>query len=157
GPDRGAEARFRKVRNLARFPVRALSVDQLYHSVAQATGHQAGPEAAPASPDEPDNTADVAVAALVERGLTVQRSLALLNGDYVHKAVQAGARAAVAVNGVRPGADHVEWLFLTTLSRRPTARESALMLGLLEEARGTRGVAGGLLGLLHSPEFATNH
>jgi hypothetical protein len=154
------EARWRKVRNGACFLVRPLPVDTLYESVVQATGHRAGPEAPqPAEGQEEEEAeADVAADSLSERPLTVQRTLALLNGDYVHKAAQAGARAAVAVNGRRAAADQVEWLFLTTLSRRPTADETSLMLGLLRAAPNpTQGLEDVLWVLLNSTEFLTIH
>ena len=81
----------------------------------------------------------------------------VLNGDYVHKAAEAAARMALAVLGKRPGPEQVEWLFLTTLSRRPTTEEAAAMLGLLKEGPGVRGLEDVLWALLNSAEFTTNH
>jgi hypothetical protein len=152
------KVRYRQMEALARFRVRPLTVDQLYQSIAQATGYR-GPDAPAAAPEsEEGDGADMPVNFLGERGQTVQRALALLNGEYVHKAVAAGARAARAVNGGRVGADHIEWLFLTTLSRRPTTEESAAMLGLLKEEAGpTRGLENVLWALVNSAEFNTNH
>jgi hypothetical protein len=152
------QMRYRQMEALARFRVRPLTVDQLYQSIAQATGYL-GPEAPAAAPEDKEGDAtDMPVNFLGARGQTVQRALALLNGDYVHKAVAVGAQAARAVNGGRVGADHIEWLFLTTLSRRPTAEESAAMLGLLKEEAGpTRGLENVLWALVNSAEFNTNH
>jgi hypothetical protein len=171
-----AGARLHQLRHLGRFPVRPLSVDQLYQSVVQATGYR-GPEPAPAaqntsdrSPeeasavqkpaaedDDQEGEADIPVDQLGERALTVQRAQALLNSDYVQKAVQAGALAAGVVNGGRPGAAHVEWLFLSTLARRPTPDESATMLELLQAGKRKRGLEDVLWVLLNSAEFNTNH
>jgi hypothetical protein len=157
-----AGARLHQLRHLGRFPVRPLSVDQLYQSVVQATGYR-GPEEAPAAQKPPgededeESEADIPIDVLGERALTVQRAQALLNSDHVQKAVQAGAKAAVAVNGGRPGAAHVEWLFLSTLARRPTADESATMLELLQAGKRQRGLEDVLWVLLNSAEFNTNH
>lgn len=154
-----AEESLKSRRNLACFPVRSLSVDQLYQAIVQATGHRGEePEAQKqAAEKDEDDDADTPVDQLGERALTVQRSLALLNGDYVHKAVQAGAKAAKAVNGQHSGPTHVEWLFLATLSRRPTAEESAAMLQLLKDSKGKGGLEDILWVLLNSVELTTNH
>jgi hypothetical protein len=148
-----------RVRHLARYPVRPLSVDQLYQSIVQATGHR-GEEAAgdAAPPDEGDDEPpDTPVELLGERAQTLQRALTMLHGEYVHKASQAGAKTAAAVNGPRPGADHVEWLFLATLARRPTAAEAAAMLEVVKAGKGRRGLEDVLWALLNSAEMTTNH
>jgi hypothetical protein len=155
-----AEMHVLQVRNLARFPIRPLSVDQLYQTIVQATGHSGEPEAPPNQTPEQEEAApmpDLPTDLLSDRSLTVQRTLALLNGDYVHKAAQTGAKAALTVNGQRPGPAHVEWLFLTTLSRRPTAEEQTGLTELLKNGKGTRGLEDVLWAILNSVEFATNH
>jgi hypothetical protein len=161
GPDdeKTADRERRRLEHYASFPTRPLSVDQLYRCIVQATGH---PAAAPPEPPadgtetEPDD-ADHPVDALTERALTVQRTLALMNGPYVHEAVQAGAQAAVKVHGEQPGPAHVEALFLATLSRRPTAAEAAAMLKLAQSGEGTQGLEDVLWALVNSAEFNTNH
>jgi hypothetical protein len=159
--DSAADVQIKKLRHLARFPIRPLGVDQLYQSIIQATGYS-GPEEAPdpkaaAADDEEKEESDKAVEFLGARALTVQRAQALLNSDYVHQASQSGARAVLALLGGRPGAAHVEWLFLTTLSRRPTTEESTAMLELLKQGKGRRGLEDVLWALLNSAEFNTNH
>jgi len=163
-PERARE----RQRHLARYPVRPVSVDQLYDSIVQATGYRGEEEEMPMPPmsppppkgadgeDDPD-TPDTPVEVLGERGETLQRTLALLHGEYVHRATQAGARVAVAVNGPRPGREHVEWLFLATLSRRPTPEEAAAMLKLAQAGKGRRGLEDVLWVLINSAEFNTNH
>jgi hypothetical protein len=153
-----AELRLKKQRNFARFPTRPLATDQLYQSIAQATGHR-GPEPDPANlPSEDDEaTADKATELLGERALTVQRSLVLLNSDYIHQATKSGARTAQTVVGRRTPGMQVEWLFLATLSRKPTDAESASMLELLKEGKGVKGLEDVLWVLLNSVEFNTNH
>jgi hypothetical protein len=162
GKDAGADAaRLKKRGVLAAFPSRPLSVDQLYQSVVQATGHRGEEEPQDAKKmedrDELEQEGDTPVDLLGEPALTVQRSLAMLNSAYLHKATQVGARAAVAANGKTPGAAHVEWLFLATLSRRPTAEECALMAELLKGEKNRRGLEDALWVLLNSTEFNTNH
>lgn len=155
-----AESRHLKTRNLARFPVRQLNVDQLYLSIAQATGHGALPEEPiPQAGEEKvhdDDQSDVPTQVLSERAQTVQRALALLNSDHIHQAAQAGAKAAVELHGEKVGAKHIEWLFLATLSRRPTADESTRMQELAKAEDGS-GLEDVLWVLLNSVEFCSNH
>jgi hypothetical protein len=152
------DLRVLRLRNFARFPTRALSVDQLYQSIAQATGHRGDePTDTKEMTEEEEGTTDVPVNLLGDRAHSVQRSLAMLNSEYVHKAVQNGARTAQTVNGRRLGAPHVEWLFLSTLARRPTADESAALRELLKNEKDVRGLEDILWVLLNSAEFATNH
>jgi hypothetical protein len=151
------ELRHKKSRNLARFPIRPLAVDQLYQTIAQATGYR-GPEPEPqAQPDNEDEYPDKVVELLGERALTVQRALVLLNSDYIHQATKSGAKTALTVAGRRSPADQVEWLFLTALSRRPSAEEASAMLALLKEGKGVKGLEDVLWVLLNSVEFNTNH
>jgi hypothetical protein len=168
GSGAGADAperRQERLRLLARYPVRPVSVDQLYQSVVQATGYR-GEEAPPMPPmpgmppppeaDDPDPP-DAPVELLGERGETLQRTLALLHGEYTHRAAQEGAKVAVAVNGPRVGPEHVEWLFLATLARRPTPEEAQAMLKLARDGKGRRGLEDVLWVLMNSAEFNTNH
>jgi hypothetical protein len=155
-----ADAHRQKLQNLARFPTRPLSVDQLYQSIVQATGHKgvAPPEPPPEPMDDPEEeNADHSVDLLTERALTVQRALAQLNGAYVHEAAQAGAKAAVEKHGEQPTEAHIEWLFLATLSRRPTEVETKALLQLAKEGEGTSGLEDVVWAILNSAEFNTNH
>lgn len=160
-----AEHRLRQIRNLARFPIRPLSVDQLHASITQATGYEGNDEAGvpnvpPTDEDDDDDMpdmGDVPVTLLGERALTVQRSLAMLQSEYVEKAVQAGTRAAIAANGNRSDATLVDWLFHALLARRPNVEETRTMLQLLKEGKGQRGIQDGFWVLLNTVEFSTNH
>ena len=107
--------------------------------------------------EEEEGPPDRSTEFLSERALSLQRTLALLNGDYIHAAVKDGARAALAVNGRRPAAEHVDWLFLTTLARRPTDEEAKTMLDLVKAGKGQRGLEDALWVLINSAEFGTNH
>jgi hypothetical protein len=159
-PTTATELHHSKLKMFARFPTRPLSVDQVYRAIVQATGQTGAPEPDPMakpSEEEEEGENDLPVELLGERALTVQRALTLLNGDYIHQAVQAGAKLAVKVNGPRPGPAHVEWLFLATVSRRPTSEESKEMLELLKTNKDTGGLEDVLWVLLNSAEFNTNH
>jgi hypothetical protein len=143
---------------LGRFPTRPVSVDQLHESIAQATGYR--PPKEPPSDKEENNeeeAPDTPVEVLAEHALTVQRALALLGSEHVHQAVQAGAKKACAIHGRRPGRAHVEWLFLATLSRLPSADELAVMLRLVQKGEEASGLEDVLWALLSSAEFNTNH
>ena len=145
--------------NLARFPVRPLSVDQLYNSIVQTTGYRGDEDADPQQKmeEEEQGEPDRPVQFLGERGLSLQRTLSLLNGDYINKAVKAGATVAVAINGKKIGAEHVDWLFLATLARRPTDDEAKAMGQVLRTGRGKRGIEDVLWILVNSAEFGMNH
>jgi hypothetical protein len=162
--DANDDLHHQKLNQFARFPTRALSVDQVYRAVMQATGHTGDPEQeqskpdADADPPEADGTADHPSDLLGgERGQTVQRALSLMNGEYVHKAVQSGAKMTQNVNGQKVGADHIEWIFLATVSRKPTKDESAAMLKLAAANKGTAGLEDVWWVILNSAEFNTNH
>jgi hypothetical protein len=157
-----ADLRHRQRESFARFPMRPLSVDQLYYSIVQATGHKGEEEAMADNQNtadalESDDSPDRPVEFLGEHRLTLQRALVLLNSAYIHEAVQAGAKMAVSLNGRRVGAAHVDWLFLATLSRRPTEQEAAAMLELVRSDKGQRGLEDVLWVLLNSAEFNSNH
>jgi hypothetical protein len=156
--DAEVELRLKKQRNFARFPTRPLATDQLYQSIAQATGYR-GPDPDPANPPSEDDetVSDKASELIGERALTVQRALVLLNSDFMHQATKAGAKTAQTVVGRRTPTMQIEWLFLATLSRKPSAEESSTMLELLKEGKGVKGLEDVLWVLLNSVEFNTNH
>jgi hypothetical protein len=151
-------ARECKIQYFACYPVRPLSVDQVFFSIAQATGHK-GDEPEPKDEAQEDAQAanDTPVSLLTEQPLTLQRALAQLNGGYVQKAVQAGAKVTVAVNGERPGPAHADWIFLATLARRPTNEEATHMLQMINGDRRNRGLEDAIWVILNSQEFNTNH
>jgi hypothetical protein len=134
----------------ARYPVRPLSVDQVYAAIQAATGyHEEGPQ-------EP--TTDSAVDNLKEDAAILQRSLALLNSPFVEAAVSRGVKEVRRAAGRRVGPAHIERLYLATLCRKPTNDEAQRMLKLVEanEDR-TKGLEDVLWVLLNSAEFNTNH
>jgi hypothetical protein len=148
----------------AAYPTRPLTVDQLYDSLIQATGARSSEEATPESPpavESPDDEAlayaDRPVESLGEHGVSLQRALVMLNGATAQEAARSAARIAVTLHGRRIGRAHVEWLFLSTLSRRPAEAELSTMIELVGSDRGVRGLEDVAWVLVNSAEFQTNH
>lgn len=159
-PSPTAELQHQRMKAYARFPVRPLSVDQLYHSIVQATGHRGEeePNAQESADNDDEGYDDKPIELLRERAFSMQRSLALLNGEYIHQAVKQGAKTTRTVNGARLGPGHIEWLFLATLSRRPTNEEAMTLMKLVRAGKNTNeGLADALWVLLNSAEFNSNH
>jgi hypothetical protein len=62
------------------------------------------------------------------------------------------------LNGRKLRAGHIDWLFLATVSRRPTEEENTAMLKLAKASPTTAtGLEDVLWVLLNSAEFNTNH
>ncbi|MDR3635653.1 MAG: DUF1553 domain-containing protein [Isosphaeraceae bacterium] len=154
---------------------RSLSVDQLFGSIAQATGHDGPP---PEAADEPEDEAnderkgvedpdedegeeaepnDRPVEMLGERALTLQRALVLANGEFVRDASRSGAAVMYALWGRSNDAARLDWACLATLSRRPTAAEQAILRPLLAQRDAKAGLEDVFWVLLNSAEFLTNH
>ncbi len=150
-----------QVTMLARFPARSLTVDELYQSVVQATGHTGVDEAAEAQYNEQEMDqlayADRPVEFLGERAMTVQRSLVLLNSPYVQEAAHYGSRVTLAAQGRRDAKAQLDFAFLAALARQPTAEESAKLMPLIEAGKGGPGLEDVWWLLLNSAEFSSNH
>jgi hypothetical protein len=150
----------------SRMAVRPLDEDQLFDAVSDVGGLTHEPseeEAREMSPEEAEEEQAyrdlLPREAFGDQNLSQTRALALLNGEIVHEAVEAGARACLAVNGRNVGRAHVEWLILATLSRAPTEEEVREALELIGGARTRRrdGLEDVLWALLNSSEFVSNH
>ncbi|OWK47102.1 hypothetical protein FRUB_00801 [Fimbriiglobus ruber] len=156
-------------RRFARMNVKGLSAEQLFDSLALATGHR---DPAPA-------TADLAFGwpARSPRGLfiakfgggagrtdmqvSILQALSLMNGDWLADQTNPTKGAAVKAIASVPFLDdagRVEVLFLSTLSRRPTKTEADRYLPFLtgadDKARATSDI---LWVLVNSHEFLVNH
>jgi hypothetical protein len=136
--------------------MRTLSVDQLYLSIAQATGYRGDDyDVRLAEASGEDFSRDLPGEYFGGDSLSLTRSTALLNGDFVREAAEMAAEAAGRQYGETPGARHIEWLFLATLSRAPAADEMESMLDLAGSADG--GLSDVAWALLNSAEFNVNH
>ena len=138
--------------------IRPLSADQLHQSLGQAFGYhfdENDHRLAEATGEE--FTQDIPVNNLGAASLTLGRTLSLFNGDYVRGAVELGSEAAIRLYGSTPGADHIERLFLSLLSRRPTTEELEFFQDLGGAADPREGLQDVVWVLLNSAEFITNH
>jgi hypothetical protein len=161
--------------HFARMPVRGLTGEQLYDSIAEATGRH---EAVPRFPrevlprDSPSPRAEFLLRfagtseKATESPTTVLQALTLMNGRLVRDATSLGRSetlAAVADAPFLTTPQRVEILYLAALSRPPRAQEMARFCRHLD-GRGPAGTPGyqQALGdvfwvLLNSGEFLLNH
>ena len=164
-------------RQFARMPVRGLTAEQIFDSLAQATGYL--------QPFDPEQTLnfnqDQARQEFletfesdtgIERQSTILQALALMNGSFASDAtsVQELLRArndkngnliAIAEAPFFTSEQRVEALFLTTLSRFPTDSEKRRFLAYLKDHEATdvpsRPLADLFWTLLNTTEFLSNH
>lgn len=153
-------------RLFARGPVRGLTADQFYDSLAQAVG---------LPPDLTANPRGIVVngprAAFLEKfaagddrptehQTSIPQALALMNGAFVAGATdlaQGETLGAVADAPFLDDQGRVETLFLAALSRRPRPEESARLVAYVA-SRGSRPALADIFwALLNSAEFKLNH
>ena len=145
-------------RHWGRARIRPLSADQLHLSLGQAFGYHY---------DENDHrlavatgeefTQDIPVNNLGATPLTLARTLSLYNSEYARGAVELGSEAAIRLYGPTVGAEHVERLFMSLLSRRPSTDELEFFQDLGGESDPREGLQDIVWVLLNSTEFITNH
>lgn len=164
-------------RQFARMPVRGLTAEQIFDSLAQATGYLQ-----PFDPEQPLNfNQDQARQEFletfesdngVERQSTILQALALMNGSFASDATSVqellrarndknGTLVAIAEAPFFDEGQRVEALFLTTLSRFPKESEKTRFLAYLKEHPTTdvpaRPLADLFWTLLNTTEFLSNH
>ena len=145
----------------ARGPVKGLSGEQFFDSLARAVGHRDGPDRA-GSPRERVVTAFALQGKRSAPATSVPQALALMNGPFVAAAARPDGPTLQAVCGT-PGltdAERVEALFLLALSRPPTAAEqtrAADYVSLAGSGRRDERLADLFWALLNTAEFRLNH
>lgn len=157
-------------RMFARMAVKGLTPEQIFDSLAQATGYQQ-----PFNPEEPLNfnndprrqefleTFANGADGPTERQSTILQALTMMNGEFVADATdlsQSRTLAAIARSPFLEPRQKVEALFLASLSRPPTEAESDRFTEYIKG--GSTGNPQSALGdafwaLLNSSEFLTNH
>jgi hypothetical protein len=164
GPDRDKAERL-----FERMPVRGLSREQLFDSLAQATGHVDAMPAAEraflffrdASPRAEFLREFASPESATERKPTILQALKLMNGRFITDATslsRSETLAAVADAPFLSTAERVEALFLASLSRRPRPDEAVRFARYVEErAPGRAALADVFWALLNSGEFLLNH
>lgn len=155
----------------ARMAVKGLTPEQIFDSIAQATGYQQ-----PFNPEEPLNfnndqrrqefieTFANSSEAPTERQSTILQALSLMNGEFVADATDLSDSRTLAAVAEAPFLDtsqKVEALFLATLNRSPSESELKSFVSYVSEKDSTadRLAAFGDIfwALLNSSEFLMNH
>jgi hypothetical protein len=156
----------------AHMAVRGLSAEQLFDSVAQATGYQ---EAAPANPNAFPGTNNSPRAEFLakfanqgdrpaEAQTSILQALALMNGKLLADATtleRSETLAAVADAPFLSTEERIETLFLATLSRKPKPKELSRLVRHVESGgvddNPNQALADVFWVLLNSGEFMVNH
>jgi hypothetical protein len=156
-------------RLFARMPVRGLTGEQFFDSLALAIGYRepaadrAGFDRGRGSPRDRFLTQFALQGKPAEPETSVPQALALMNGSFVHDATTLGTSPTLVAVRETPGmsmAERVEALFLATLSRRPTDKERDRLVTFVEEGgtgRRADRLADVLWVLLNTAEFRLNH
>jgi hypothetical protein len=145
----------------ARMVVKGLTGEQLYDSLALATGYR--------EPGGRNNARDRFLAQFALRGhptepeTSITQALALMNGRFLNQITTAEGSPTLVAVCETPGMTtltRIEALYLTALSRKPTAKELDRMVKFVAE--GGTGNNAERLGdvfwvLLNSAEFRLNH
>lgn len=152
----------------ARTPVRAMTPEQLYDSLCQATGRFIVFD--PSQPVNFSRDADRSAfleqfarepSAATRQPSSILQSLMLMNGSFIGSATDledSRTLSAIAAAPFLDTGERVETLYLATLSRRPSEgelrRSQMYLAGSGDEAAG---LADLFWTLLNSPEFLFNH
>jgi hypothetical protein len=149
--------------------VKGLSAEQLFDSLATATGYRDPvPLAARAADGWPARSPRGQFlakfgggAARTDMQVSILQALALMNGDWIAARTDPARGEflrAVADAPFLSAADRVEVLFLAALSRRPTRAEAGRYHAVVADAADpARGLADVLWVLINSNEFLVNH
>ena len=156
-------------RLFARMPVRGLSPEQLFDSLALATGYQStanGPRAARGGNARAEFLAKFANPSerRTETQTSMLQALALMNGRFVADATsleRSEILGAVADAPFLNNAECIDVLFMATLSRKPRASEESRFTTYIEDGGPhhdrRRALADVFWALLNSSEFILNH
>lgn len=152
-------------RLFARMAVKGLTPEQLFDSVALATGFRdpAGHQPGVIVPNTPRGDFLVMFSTQdkkTETQTSILQALTLMNGKLVADAtsVTGSPKLASLHRGAATKADKLETLYLSTLSRLPRPEESARMLRYLDSQPDAQAaIADVFWALLNSSEFRFNH
>ena len=161
-----------KPRLFSRMAVKGLSPEQIFDSLAQATGYvTAAVDRTPTGPGAPDSVRSEFVDLFgddssrpTQQRTTILQALALMNGGLVSEATsldRSRTLTAVVEFPALGTGDRVEALFLAALGRRPGAKRLAALVAYVDAGGVTRDPAAALAdvfwALLNSSEFLLNH
>ncbi|MCA8999292.1 MAG: DUF1553 domain-containing protein, partial [Planctomycetaceae bacterium] len=155
----------------ARMPVRGLTPEQIFDSLAEAIGYRQ-----PFNPELPLNFNDDQTrqeflrtfantsCSAPDRTTTILQALSLMNGNYIETATDltdSQTLAAVIDAPFLESREKIDALYLTTLSRYPTDQECARMVDYVQNGGATDDKAEALAdvfwALLNSSEFLLTH
>ncbi len=149
--------------------VKGLSPEQLFDSLAVATGYQPPPSARPQNPSPPDPRAEFLARFAggqprSETQRSIQQALMLMNGQFIADATRlknGAVLTSIANDHSLDTAGKVEALYLATLSRKPTPKEAKRFVKYVDEGGSNKdaklALADVLWTLLNSAEFSLNH
>jgi hypothetical protein len=157
-------------RLFAQMAVKGLSPEQLFDSLAAATGYRAPSTPRPMNePSPPDARAEFLARFAngqprTEMQRSIQQALMLMNGQFIADATRLkdGTVLASIVNDrALDTASRIEELYLATLSRRPTPQEVRRFVKYVDEGGPNKDAKQALADvfwtLLNSAEFSLNH
>jgi hypothetical protein len=137
-------------------PLRPLTVDQLFLSLARVTRFGLDEDGSGGSEEEMEEAVEYEdyypPELLGGSPRSLRRALALLNHGVLHYAVDSGARFIMKTLGKPVTMEHFEHVYLALLSRRPTDAERKFLTG--EKRWDLEDV---LWAVINSVEFQNNH
>jgi hypothetical protein len=145
----------------ARMPVKAVTAEQFFDSLALATGYRDDQDRGAARRQFLTRFALIGSAG--EPETSVQQALTLLNGKFVAQATDPDACPTLIAIVQTPGmstTQRIEALSLAALGRKPTEKEAARLNAYLDKAgpaRAPERLADIFWALLNSAEFRLNH
>jgi hypothetical protein len=152
----------------AKMPVRPLSGEQFFDSLALAVAYESTADRSPGEPErDPVRQAVLGLFAGASGGgnpqTSVAQALALMNGDVTDGAIRpkSGARLQQIINEFPESSERqIEVLYLSTLSRLPTQEETQTLIdfnGLGDKTSRQQNMGDIFWMLLNSAEFCWNH
>jgi hypothetical protein len=143
--------------------VRGLTAEQFFDSLALATGYREPAGRERSAVRERFLTEFAPQGKPTEPETSITRALTLMNGSFLNRVTDPREGATLTAVCETPGMDNagrVEALYLSTLSRKPSAKERDRMVSYIEEAgtaRKAERFADVFWVLLNSAEFRLNH
>jgi hypothetical protein len=157
----------RDPRLFARMAVKGLSPEQLFDSLAQATGYRetAATNRRLGLPGRTPRAEFLARFATqdkrTEHQTSILQALMLMNGPFVGEATSADRSEVLAATTLAPflkdPSERIEALYLATLSRKPRAEELARLVRYVADGDDKKALGDIFWSLLNSSEFLLNH
>ncbi len=147
--------------------VKGLSAEQLFDSLAQATGYRET-AATYRQFGRPDNTPRAEFLARfanqdkrTEQQTSILQALLLMNGTFMADATSMDRSevlaATIAAPFLKDPSERIEALYLATLSRKPHPEELARLVKVVAEEDSKKALGDIFWSLLNSSEFLLNH